>query len=294
MQAQARRVQRSALLLEAGAGFPPVVVNSFCAPTSCTMAWHPGQQRRSSAPPPLAVDYSAPLDATTLIVEVAAGAFAFKNKIKATSIKLLWDKLCEFVSATLKAQKGVLLPNLGTFKVGPCVGESKKKIRPAFALLEGRYGGVSQERARYVIGERAALFCGRSGGRGQPATAPQVWLRRAAALEPDPSSRPANAQGAGRPSSSRATTSCPRRRASTAAPRSGWWPSCCSAWACTSSRGDPCGSVSKQAAHTQRSARCSRGVGAHQLRERRHPPCAARSGGLPGTGHHAHQPRRAL
>ena len=32
------------------------------------------------------------------------------------------------------------------------MGESKKKIRPAFQLLEGRYGTVSQERAKYMIG----------------------------------------------------------------------------------------------------------------------------------------------
>ena len=52
------------------------------------------------------------------------------------------------------AWQGVLLPNLGTFKVGPVVGETKKKIRPVFVLLDGRYGGVSQERPKYTIGKR--------------------------------------------------------------------------------------------------------------------------------------------
>ena len=49
--------------------------------------------------------------------------------------------------------QGVLLPNLGNFKVGPIIGESKKKIRAQFSLLEGRYGAISQERPKYNIGE---------------------------------------------------------------------------------------------------------------------------------------------
>lgn len=45
------------------------------------------------------------------------------------------------------------------------MGETKKKIRPAFSLLEGRYGGVSQERVKYIVGklnqkpERMFLVC---------------------------------------------------------------------------------------------------------------------------------------
>jgi hypothetical protein len=65
------------------------------------------------------------------------------------------EKLSEFVLLTLRQQKGVLLPNLGNFRVGPVVGVPGKKIRPTFALLEGRYGSVSQERGRYIIGEPA-------------------------------------------------------------------------------------------------------------------------------------------
>lgn len=40
------------------------------------------------------------------------------------------------------------------------IGESKKKVRPCFALLEGRYGGVSQERGRYLIGARMSMHAG--------------------------------------------------------------------------------------------------------------------------------------
>lgn len=42
---------------------------------------------------------------------------AKQNKIKAASIKLLWEKLSEFISNTIKQQKGVLLSNLGNFRV---------------------------------------------------------------------------------------------------------------------------------------------------------------------------------
>lgn len=53
----------------------------------------------------------------------------------------------------LLVMQGILLPNIGTFRVGPVVGETKKKIRPAFSLLETRYQQVSQERPRYMIGK---------------------------------------------------------------------------------------------------------------------------------------------
>ncbi|MEW5309879.1 MAG: hypothetical protein WDW38_001727 [Sanguina aurantia] len=105
----------------------------------------------------MSVDYSQPLTSSGLIVEVAGGTFCFKNQIKPITVKQLWAKLSTFISVTLKGQKGVLLPNLGTFRVGPVMGETKKKIRPAFSLLEGRYGGVSQERAKYTVGGRPAI-----------------------------------------------------------------------------------------------------------------------------------------
>ncbi|KAJ9509081.1 hypothetical protein QJQ45_001570 [Haematococcus lacustris] len=103
-------------------------------------------------------DYSAPLDTAALITEVASGAFAFRNKLRAPQIKLLWEKLCEFIVDTLRHQKGVLLSNLGSFRVGPVIGEAGKKIRPVFTLLEGRYGGLSQERSRYVVGGRTPII----------------------------------------------------------------------------------------------------------------------------------------
>ncbi|GLC72408.1 hypothetical protein PLESTF_001244500 [Pleodorina starrii] len=92
-----------------------------------------------------------------LVAEVTTGTFSFKNKISASCIKTLWEKLSRFVADALKQQKGVLLPNLGTFSVGPVVGEARKKVRPAFTLLDTRYSGISQERPKYTIGGRCAV-----------------------------------------------------------------------------------------------------------------------------------------
>ncbi|EFJ44827.1 hypothetical protein VOLCADRAFT_94835 [Volvox carteri f. nagariensis] len=78
-----------------------------------------------------------PLTEHGLVAEVATGTFSFKNKISASSVKTLWEKLARFVADALKQQKGVLLPNLGTFSVGPVV--------------------VSQERPKYSIGGRCPV-----------------------------------------------------------------------------------------------------------------------------------------
>lgn len=50
--------------------------------------------------------------------------------------------------------QGVLLPALGTFNIGEGLEDrfaTYKRHRPAFGLLEGRFGGVSQERGRYKL-----------------------------------------------------------------------------------------------------------------------------------------------
>lgn len=75
-------------------------------------------------------------------------------------MQAIWDNLSVFIISMLQRQRGVLLPNLGNFKVGPVVGDSsQKKIRPSFSLLEGRYGGVSQERPRYIVGKFQPMLC---------------------------------------------------------------------------------------------------------------------------------------
>ena len=49
--------------------------------------------------------FSAVLTADALISEVVAGPFAFKNKIKPSSVKSLWEKLSLWICDVLKSQK---------------------------------------------------------------------------------------------------------------------------------------------------------------------------------------------
>eukprot|EP00201_Polytomella_parva_P003854 CAMPEP_0175087906 /NCGR_PEP_ID=MMETSP0052_2-20121109/30093_1 /TAXON_ID=51329 ORGANISM="Polytomella parva, Strain SAG 63-3" /NCGR_SAMPLE_ID=MMETSP0052_2 /ASSEMBLY_ACC=CAM_ASM_000194 /LENGTH=453 /DNA_ID=CAMNT_0016360309 /DNA_START=11 /DNA_END=1369 /DNA_ORIENTATION=- len=105
------------------------------------------------------VNYQSVINDEQVVLEVSNGAYAFTNKIKADNITALWLKFSKFITDCLKSQKGVLLPNLGTFRVGPIVGEaSRKKIRPVFCLLDGRYGNVSQEKNRYVVGGNSPII----------------------------------------------------------------------------------------------------------------------------------------
>lgn len=142
-------------------------------------------------------------------------------------------KLSEAISSTLKQQKGCLLPGLGLFRVGPVVGETtRKKIRLAFTLQEGRYGAVPQERPRYVIGRRIAALSA-MGASMSTRSRESVRARHFCHI----------VQVGGRPLCSHLTARCPWHQACTKVPHSVSWRSSFNVSVCIFFPGDLFGCV---------------------------------------------------
>ena len=82
------------------------------------------------------------------------GVYCRRMRISALQARQAFLGLVDFVYAQLKCQRGVSLPGLGSFAVGPCVdtynGGAISQRAPVFALSP-KFESVPQERGRFFL-----------------------------------------------------------------------------------------------------------------------------------------------
>ena len=95
-----------------------------------------------------------PATLTTITDEVSMGVYCRRMRISALQARQAFLGLVDFVYAQLKCQRGVSLPGLGSFAVGPCVdtynGGAISQRAPVFALSP-KFESVPQERGRFFL-----------------------------------------------------------------------------------------------------------------------------------------------
>ena len=91
---------------------------------------------------------------TTLTDEVGQGVYCRRMRVSALQCRNAWLGLCDFVFAQLKSQRGVSLPGLGSFAVGPCVdtynGGVLEQRAPVFVMAQ-KFEGIPQARGRFFL-----------------------------------------------------------------------------------------------------------------------------------------------
>lgn len=118
----------------------------------CTWATLVYPTMRGSVPPmDLAV---GAMTVTSLTDDTSQGMYCRRMRISALQCRQAWLGLCDFIFATLRNQKGVSLPGLGSFAVGACVDTQNGGVveprAPVFVLSQ-KFDALPQSRGRFFL-----------------------------------------------------------------------------------------------------------------------------------------------
>ena len=162
-----------------------VIINSSCtelptAGSSAARSWRFSQLMAAVMEARTAAD---------LVADICREPFAIKNRLLPRTVRAIWEQVGKFTAQMILSQKvaarqrsgaarrknslpgstksdrthglqGVALPGLGTFSIGPVLSDkfaSHKRWRPVFALVEGKFSCVQQERPRDRIAGAGSL-----------------------------------------------------------------------------------------------------------------------------------------